>query len=472
VPDSRPLLLTGAAFALALLALWRGFASLSLERLVIAVAALVLFGLVFVRTEFGLYVLIFSMLLSPEFSFGPGFAERRAAVIRIEDVLLVVIAVAWLAKTAVNKEVGLVAKTPLNRPIAAYIAAQLVATLLGMVTGTVKTTSGLLYVVKYVEYFVVYYMVVNNLETRAQAWRLAGAAFLTAAIVSLNGIAQIPQGRRVSAPFEGTLGEPNTFGGYLLLMIAVAVGLAFETRSLRQRAMYTGLVGLMFLPFLYTLSRASYLAAIPVLLLLFVLFPRRRIVLSGIALAGIVLAILAPPEAVHRRVTYTFQGQAARDASTAASRFDPSTVERLESYESAIASWLERPLFGRGVTGFRFVDAQYPRLLVESGVVGFATFAWLIVALVTAVATVYRHADTPLVRGLAGGFLAGIAGTLVHGIGSNTFIIIRIMEPFWLLAAIVIAMPQLAERAAPRETFARPASWPAPVGAPDPARRG
>ena len=41
------------------------------------------------------------------------------------------------------------------------------------------------------------------------------------------------------------------------------------------------------------------------------------------------------------------------------------------------ASFQGSPIFGRGVTGFRFVDAQYPRLLVESGVVGFAAFAWL-----------------------------------------------------------------------------------------------
>ena len=459
---SRPLLLTGVAFAMALLALWRGFSALSLERLVIAVAALVLFGLVFARTEFGLYVLIFSMLLSPEFTLGGGLAERRAAVVRVEDVLLVVIAVAWLAKTAVNKELGLVVKTPLNKPIAAYIAGQLIATLLGMVTGTVKTATGLLYVVKYVEYFVVYYMVVNNLEDRAQAWRLAGAAFVTAAIVSLHGIAQIPQGGRVSAPFEGDMGEPNTFGGYLLLMMAVAVGLAFETRNLRHRAMYTGLVGLMFVPFLYTLSRASYLAAIPVFLCLFLLFPRRRLVLTGIALAGLAVAVVSPPQVVQKRVTYTFQGQAAREGSPFASRFDSSTTERLESYENAIHAWLERPLLGRGVTGFRFIDAQYPRLLVESGVVGFVTFAWLMIALLGAVAAVYRHADTPLIRGLAGGFLAGIVGALVHGVGSNTFIIIRIMEPFWLLAAIVVAMPHLAERT-PAKAYVRPASWPPPV---------
>ena len=35
---------------------------------------------------------------------------------------------------------------------------------------------------------------------------------------------------------------------------------------------------------------------------------------------------------------------------------------------------------------------------------------------------------------------------LTHGIGANTFIIVRIMEPFWFLTAIVIMIPQVASR--------------------------
>jgi hypothetical protein len=453
--SSRPLVITGMLFAVGFIALWRGFAALSMERLVFGVAALVLFSLVFIRTEFGLYVVIFSMLLSPEFSFGGGLAERREAAIRVEDILLVVIGVAWLAKTAVNKEVGLVVKTSLNRPIAIYIASQLIATLIGMVAGTVKTNVGLVYVMKYVEYFVVYYMVANNVEDRRHAWRLVGAAFVTATIVSINGLVQIPRGQRVSAPFEGDVGEPNTFGGYLLLMMAVAAGLACEAKTLKLRMIYVGLLGIMFLPFLYTLSRTSYLAAVPALIALFVLFPRRRLALTAVLAVGVFVAAVSPPEAVQKRVKYTFQGQQLRGAPSTG--LDSSTSERLESYEAALEGWTQSPLVGRGVTGFRFIDAQYPRLLVESGIMGFGAFVWLIVSLVAAVARVYRSADTPLVRGLAGGFLAAIVGVLVHGVGSNSFIIIRIMEPFWLFAAIVLAMPRLPESATPAPAARPPA---------------
>src|ERR687888_1698036 len=96
-----------------------------------ALAAVVLFALVFVRTDFGLYVVVFSMLLSPEFGAGgSGIAEGRTIMVRSEDFILIVIGMAWLAKTAVNKELGIVAKTPLNKPILLYIVANIVSTLI------------------------------------------------------------------------------------------------------------------------------------------------------------------------------------------------------------------------------------------------------------------------------------------------------------------------------------------------------
>jgi hypothetical protein len=58
---------------------------------------------------------------------------------------------------------------------------------------------------------------------------------------------------------------------------------------------------------------------------------------------------------------------------------------------------------------------------------------------------VYRRSSEPFTKGLALGMLAGCAGLLAHGIGANTFIIVRIMEPFWFVTAMVILLPYLDE---------------------------
>src|SRR6185503_6905592 len=50
-----------------------------------ALAAVTLFGLVFLRNDFGIYVVTFSMLLSPEFAAGgSGMAEGRTIMVRSE----------------------------------------------------------------------------------------------------------------------------------------------------------------------------------------------------------------------------------------------------------------------------------------------------------------------------------------------------------------------------------------------------
>ena len=115
-----------------------------MDSALVLAAALAVFLMVFVKTEIGLYLVIFSMLLSPQFGSGGGtIAEGRRILVRSEDVLLLVVAFSWLAKTAVNKELGLAVKTPLNRPILAYVAATAIATLIGYATGTVAGVGGL-----------------------------------------------------------------------------------------------------------------------------------------------------------------------------------------------------------------------------------------------------------------------------------------------------------------------------------------
>src|SRR5438552_1558555 len=307
-----------------------------------AVAALLLFALAFVRTDFGIYVVIFSMLLSPQFgNKGAGVGAGRGITFRTEDFVLLVIGFSWLAKTAVNKELNLIARTPLNWPILLYVATTLAAPLLGV----------------------------------------------------------------------------------------------------------------MAVPFFFTLSRASYLGLIPAFLVIARFSTRRRLVV-GLILLGLVTSpvlIFVAPKSVKDRVTYTFKEEKGSDTVRVGKvAFDPSTSARLLSFKSALAGFVQRPIFGWGVTGFGFMDAQYARVLAETGLVGLAAFLWLMWAVGRHALDVYATRGDPDERGLVLGFLAGFAGLLVHAFGSNTFIIVRIMEPFWLITGIVMMIPGLEakERAA------------------------
>ena len=187
------------------------------------VLGLVVFIASFADTKIALYVLIFATLLSPEF--GERSTAGGGVTLRLDDFLLLVIAFGQLAKAAVNRDVGPFTWTPLNKYITWYTLVCVFATGFGMVAGRVRLLTGFFFVLKYFEYFIVYFMVANNLTSVSQAKRFLIAMLATGAIVLLTAVAQIPGGGRVVAPFEGDSDEPNTLGGYLILIEAVIGGL-------------------------------------------------------------------------------------------------------------------------------------------------------------------------------------------------------------------------------------------------------
>ncbi|GAI53875.1 unnamed protein product, partial [marine sediment metagenome] len=57
----------------------------------------------------------------------------------------------------------------------------------------------------------------------------------------------------------------------------------------------------------------------------------------------------------------------------------------------------------------------------------------------------HKQMDDELYKGLSLGFIAGFIGLAIHALTANTFIILRIMEPFWFITAIIMMLPTLEE---------------------------
>jgi O-antigen ligase len=405
-----------------------------------------------VNTQAALYLLILSMLLSPEFVIGEtkGASLGRGVTLRLDDLLLIIIGFSWLAKMAIHKKLGLFLKTPLNKPIAFYITICLTSTLFASMFAEVHLATGLFFVLKYFEYTFVYFMVVNHLQNKQQIKNYIWVLFITCTLVSLLGLTQIPSGVRVSAPFEGKIGEPNTFGGYLIFMICLATGFFLATPSLKKQILFGFLIFFFAVPFLYTQSRSSYLAAIPALLSFILFTKERRWFFAILIVIGIMLPYIAPDQA-KERVAYTFeQGKNRTDVvETMGVKLDTSTSERLRGWRDVLKDWVQHPFWGFGVSGYRFVDAQYFRVLVETGLIGLLLFLILLSTVFLQAYSSFKAAADPFDRGLCMGFLAGYIALLFHAVGANTFIIVRIMEPFWFVLAMVVMLPHLPEKPVP-----------------------
>ena len=95
------------------------------------------------------------------------------------------------------------------------------------------------------------------------------------------------------------------------------------------------------------------------------------------------------------------------------------------------------------MTGFAFMDAQFVRVLAETGLVGLAAFLWLLWRTWHVAWDTHKRAAGTWYEGVTLGYLAGLVAMVIHSIGANTFIIVRIMEPFWFFTGIVTMLPRL-----------------------------
>lgn len=409
---------------------------------------IVIFLISFLNTNIALYILIISMLLSPEI--GSRTVSGQGMTLRLEDFLLILVGMAWMAKNAYYKEkeeLGLVRKTPLNPYIIGYIVVCAFSTALGMIAERINMKTGFFFVLKYFEYIIIYFILVNHLHDKKQVKHYTTLMLLTCLIVCIVAIMQIPGGMRISAPFEGVHGEPNTLGGYLVIMISIVLGLFFTMDSLFLKSVLGVFSIIITIVFLYTLSRTSWIAGLSAIFALMVLLKgMQRVVAFLILIAGISILVLLLPDKVKHRVSETFVDKkvAMNQVKVFGLHLDQATSARIFDWKNGLRDWLKNHfILGYGVTGYSFMDAQYVRTSVETGIIGIIVFLLLIKTIFKNAWLSYKNVKSPFFKGISVGYIAGLVGLLCHGLGANTFIIVRIMEPFWFLTGMIMMLPEL-----------------------------
>lgn len=397
----------------------------------------------FINTDLALMMLIFSMLLSPEMKLGdvPG----RSIVLRIDDVLLIVIFISWLAKVAVYKEEKPLKNTPLNLPIAVLIVVYLFVNGTAVLTGRAHAIKSTFYILKYFEYFMLYFMVTNNVRSKEQIRFFIKLMMITCLITCIS--AMIFSGSaRYTAPFEGE-GEPNTFGGYLVLIFAVVFSIFLHSPSFLWQATSGALACLVLFVLLRTFSRGSYIAFIFMYIAIVLTARKKKLLAIGVLILVIVIMLTLLPkiiEDVIARITFTFRGSTVTfSAFEREIGLEGSTAARVKVWGRIFELWKYRPLVGYGVTGVGLIDSQFPLVLGEAGMIGLAAFIWLLCRIFINIRRSYVAVDDVLLKGISLGLFAGYIGLLAHSFSAATFIIVRIMEPFWFLTAIAIMSPHI-----------------------------
>jgi len=420
--------------------------------LIMAVGVLVVGTLAFFRPKLSLALLIFSMLLSPEIGLG-GVGQGRDIVVRYDDLLLLVIFLSWFARTALFKDKPFITSTPVQTPVLLYTALCAVSTVLGVIRGDIDAKTSFFYVMKYVEYFLLYFMTVNIVESEEEIKKYLRYGLVVAVLVTLYAYYYYYSGSgpeiRATAPFEVPLGgdiresEPASLGGYYLVVFGILLAMLTEASG------YVFLLALclllfMFPAFLFTFSRASYIGFTAMLPALFFFSRRRRLLMLALLSAGMISIALIPSisHKVMDRITMTYQGVYATQtvATTAGGeiKLEESAAARVRSLNRVFFEKLpKRPILGWGVTGVGLGDTQYALVLGEVGIAGAIFFVWMLFRLFYIARVVFNSYTSLIVRTLSLGFMISLVGLLLQAVGVNTFIIVRIMEPFWFIAALL-----------------------------------
>jgi hypothetical protein len=403
--------------------------------------------LTLVNTDFGLIVLILAMLLSPEFRMG-GIIGDRAVIIRLDDILLIIVFITWLVKLAITKGIGLWKRTAYNLPITMYIFFLLVSTILSAIQGRINFLSGAIYILKYIEYFMIFFMVTNHIKSKRQIKVFIFFILITSLITCIYGLNFARTHQRATAPFEisnvaGDQGEPNTLGGYLVLVFFITLGLALYTQSTFWVPCLMILAAIQFITLLQTLSRSSYLGFIAAFLALTILTTRKKTLLLLAIIAFILTGWSLLPQKVFDRIATTFAPQKVYTPFGIRITLDASAASRIESWKIVFPMWEMNPILGCGVTGVGIVDTQYPLVLGEGGILGLWIFIWLLSVILRKSLQTFKAIEDEYFQGLTLGYVAGFIGLLMHSFGAATFILIRIMEPFWFLTAIIIMLTEI-----------------------------
>lgn len=250
--------------------------------------------------------------------------------------------------------------------------------------------------------------------------------------------------------------DPNAAGSYFLMMALTGMGLTVAGAGALARisALSTSAIGA---AFWLAGSRAAVAAALLLGLGTATWWIRKRWAMLGrrTVLAGVVLATVVLPIAM----VSAYPGRGGVDGAVTSARV------RVELVATSLRMWSTEPLFGVGAGRYYNLSDRFMGPAIESvwrenahnnflqigaelGAVGFAGFAWLLVAGGRRVREALRTrsgSSEPLLIGAG----AGVIAYLVTCLAGHPLLVPETAYPFWIMGGLVVA---LAHRRLPSST--------------------
>lgn len=250
--------------------------------------------------------------------------------------------------------------------------------------------------------------------------------------------------------------EPLYFANFLLIPLSIGLALFINREEPVKRWQMAILIGLLLLNFVLTVSRGGYLGLIGSLLVLGILLFRKlfnwRTILIGIV--TVVIVVYGVAFAISKgetRATIEFLAHIQLQDMTRGE----SVEGRLMSYKRGLTAYRQSPIFGIGLgnygpwttdypdttpkTGWPIVNNQYIELLAETGIVGVAAFALIILFLIFRTFVALKYAHDLFLKSVLIGLFAAFVGILIQYNFMSTLYIIHI----WILIGLIVGVQNI-----------------------------
>ncbi len=381
----------------------------------------------------------FLLALAVLFPLGPRFATAAGNVYLATALTLVWLG-AWTLFVFAGPVGGLSLATGPQKALLAY-AGFLVIQVLIHLGGLLERPAFLFRAVQLVAYMALFATVASARLDQSAIRRLVRLSLVV--LVVECALAWAMRGGARHGFLAGTFdNEHNSFAAYLVLMAPLVLALASFTRDGRARALLALLFALGVVSLAFSLSRTAYIAFPAAVLAVVHRRWGKRALLATLAVAAALVLVtgLALPASIRDRFSSIL-------AIASGEEQDISFLTRLALWRAAFAEFIRTGLVGVGIYGFSYIDNYYVRVLVETGVIGFALFLALIVASLAWLSRAYERIRDAETRGLALGLYGATIGLLVvANLASDTFLVHRVMGLYWILFGSLVAVHVRAHR--------------------------
>jgi O-antigen ligase/polysaccharide polymerase Wzy-like membrane protein len=418
--------------------------------------------LTFLFPRFGLLAMLFFMLVSTDMQLDQS-TQGRAASIRLEDIILILVSGGWLLNRAKNRSLTMFRYVPINKPVLIMALVIVLASMLGFLQGTLPFRRGLLFTLKRLEYFWLFFMTLNIMQSDKEVKFATTLLLWLTALVSIVGAMQFylfPLSGLAGGGATSTsgFGRANTLADFYLIAGGVFMGLIIYAQTRRKAITYLLVMSLCAIAIIMTKSRGAYVS-IPPLVATIVFFSKSRktvlylvvglIVFSVYMLGMMVLSVSRGELAMGAEIlTQKHTGdignqfESLGDIATQGAEADSSFNARYSSWINNIDNIIAYPLLGHGVGSvpLSYFDCQHVREMYETGILGYLVFLYMNISIFMTTLTLFYMTKDPFTKGITCGFLGGHVGMMVHGWSIANFYTIMNMEVFWFVIALIMIL--------------------------------